>query len=195
MSNLMNIALATSPDAVLQLRTRSVRSTDGSGSAVRVAVTERLAPHGHWVEVRLGEDPRASNVADVEAARLASTWTGRPPHGYPLWYRGPQPGEPEVWGVGDYDGPIWIDAFAEGEVWTPIPQPGKIEAIAGRLATEAGERAAAIQRDECARTGCTASRCADRAAEDAARDEYAFCLARDLEFVRARREGVIPCPE
>lgn len=184
MSNLMNRALNTDPSSVPQLRTRSLWTKDAGGSAVMIDVTERLAPHGHWESA--GADPRASNAADVEAARLASTWAARPEHGYPMWYRGPQPGDPDVWGEGDYDGPAWVDTYAEGEKWIPIPRPGELERLAALLAEDAGNAASSRQIEYCTESGCTSDRCGDRAYEDAARDEYAFCLDRGLEFTRRR---------
>lgn len=90
------------------------------------------------------------------------------------------------WGAGDYDGPIWIEAFAEGERWTPIPRPGDLERVAEQLADAAGAEARARQIESCTKSGCIFDRCADRAEDDAARNEYAFCVAQGLEFTRRR---------
>lgn len=91
----------------LRVRLRRVAADTGDRK-VRRAVVYRLHPAGvHDVEVRPEQDPQAAHEQDIYAAQLAEraglwTHTGR-----------------AEWTT---QGPMWIESFAEGERWTPIPR-------------------------------------------------------------------------
>jgi hypothetical protein len=75
---------------------------------VRRAIVYRLHPAGlHYLEIGRDEDPQSAHERDVRATQLAERaglWTET---GRAEWTR---------------EGPVWIESFAEGEKWTPIPR-------------------------------------------------------------------------
>jgi hypothetical protein len=84
-------------------------SGDRGDAMVRRAVVFRSRPDGrHRVEVRADEDPQAEYEKDAEAHRLAERAGMCAETGYAIW---------------SSDGPVWVQSFAEGERWTPIPRP------------------------------------------------------------------------
>ena len=58
--------------------------------------------------VRPDEDPEWSHRMDREALRRAEAWADRPETGYAIW--------------SSAEGYVWVNAFGEGDEWTPIPE-------------------------------------------------------------------------
>lgn len=95
------------PHMSLAVRLKRVASNTDD-RLVRRAIVYRLHPAGrHYVEVRHDEDPQLAHEKDIYATQLAEkagVWTET---GRAEWTR---------------EGPVWIESFAEGEKWTPIPR-------------------------------------------------------------------------
>ena len=94
------------PHVSLTVRLKRVASNTDD-RLVRRAIVYRLHPASlHYLEVG-DEDPQAAHERDVQATQLAERaglWTET---GRAEWTR---------------EGPVWIESFAEGEKWTPIPR-------------------------------------------------------------------------
>jgi hypothetical protein len=71
--------------------------------------TEVLVAGKIWYRVPWKEAPAETIRKNKKAEALASLWEARPEWGYPLW-------------TGS-DGPVWVQDYAEGGKWTPIPIP------------------------------------------------------------------------
>lgn len=95
------------PHVSLTVRLKRVASNTDD-RLVRRAIVYRIHPAGrHLLEVGHNEDPQRSHEKDIHATQLAERaglWT--------------ETGRAE-WTT---QGPTWIESFAEGERWTPIPR-------------------------------------------------------------------------
>ena len=107
-SSATSASAAAHPYVVLRVKLERVVPDTGGDARVRRAIVYRLHPDGrHLVEVRPCDDPQADHERDIFATQLAlraGLWNQT---GHAVWTE---------------DGPTWIESFAEGERWTPIPR-------------------------------------------------------------------------
>lgn len=107
-----------------QVSTRMLQSPDPASSALVPHLVVHRVHAGRLRQVLeipfrdLPEDPRVAQELDELAAWLARQQGMTT--GYAMWWSGPGP---VLELSGPYDGPVWVEPFAEGERWTPIPLP------------------------------------------------------------------------
>lgn len=99
----------TKPYVELTVQLKRVAWGTSGDALVRRAVVFRSRPDGrHRVEVRADQDPQAEYEKEIEAIRLAEKAGISDRPGYAIW--------------SETAGPVWVEPFAEGDRWTPIPR-------------------------------------------------------------------------